>query len=214
MIEPIAAVRRFNRFYTRQIGVLQEGLLRSEFSLTEVRVLYELAHRASQTASELGQALGLDAGYLSRILRGFSRRRMIARTPSKKDGRETLLALSGRGRRIFGALDARSNAEVRAMLRALTHREQGELVGCMESIERLLGAHQSQAPLTLRPHRPGDMGWVVHRHGALYADEYGWDERFEALVARIVADFIDQYDSKRERCWMAELDGEIVGSVF
>jgi DNA-binding MarR family transcriptional regulator/GNAT superfamily N-acetyltransferase len=214
MIEPIAAVRRFNRFYTRQIGVLQEGLLRSEFSLTEVRVLYELAHRESQTASELGQTLGLDAGYLSRILRGFSRQRMIARTPSKKDGRETLLRLTGHGRRMFEALDARSNTEVRAMLRALTQREQGELVGCMESIERLLGAHQSQAPLTLRPHRPGDMGWVVHRHGALYADEYGWDERFEALVARIVADFIDQYDSKRERCWMAELDGEIVGSVF
>ena len=214
MIEPSAAVRRFNRFYTRQIGVLQEGLLRSEFSLTEVRVLYELAHRESQTASELGQALGLDAGYLSRILRGFSRQRMIARTPSKKDGRETLLRLTGGGRRTFEALDARSNTEVRAMLRALTQREQGELVGCMESIERLLGTHESQAPLTLRPHRPGDMGWVVHRHGALYAEEYGWDERFEALVARIVADFIDQCDSKRERCWMAELDGEIVGSVF
>jgi GNAT superfamily N-acetyltransferase len=139
---------------------------------------------------------------------------MIARTPSKKDGRETLLALTGRGRRIFGALDARSNAEVRAMLQALTQREQGELVGCMESIERLLDAHESQAPLTLRPHRPGDMGWVVYRHGALYAEEYGWDERFEALVARIVADFIDHFDARRERCWMAEMDGEIVGSVF
>src|SRR5215470_6004728 len=117
MVEPIAAVRRFNRFYTRQIGVLQEGLLESEFSLTEVRVLYELAHRESQTASELGQTLGLDAGYLSRILRGFSRKRMIARTPSKQDGRETLLRLTGSGRRIFEALDARSDTEVRAMLR-------------------------------------------------------------------------------------------------
>jgi len=214
----VAAVRRFNRFYTRQIGVLNEGLLHSPFSLTEVRVLYELAHREQPTAAELGKALGLDAGYLSRILRGFKRRRLISRTSSAADRRRSHLSLTDAGREAFAALDARSGEEVAAMLGDLTDGEQSELLQSMQTIERLLGADvetkAANASYLLRPHQPGDMGWVVHRHGLLYAQEYGWDERFEAMVAGIVKTFIERYDPKRERCWMAEKDGEIVGSVF
>jgi DNA-binding MarR family transcriptional regulator/GNAT superfamily N-acetyltransferase len=212
----VAAMRRFNRFYTRQIGVLQEGLLGSPFSLTEVRVLYELAHRENPTATDLARALGLDAGYLSRILRGFQRRGLIAKTPSRADGRETLLSLTKKGHRTFAPLDARSSAEIGAILRRLSPDGETRLVEAMRTIEGLLGGvePEHQTPFLLRPHQPGDMGWVVHRHGVLYAQEYGWDERFEALVADIVATFIRNFDPKRERCWIAERDGEIVGSVF
>lgn len=212
----VEAVRGFNRFYTRQIGVLREGLLGSPFSLTEVRVLYELAHRDQPTATDLGRALGLDAGYLSRILRGFQRRGLIEKARSHADGRETLLSLTRKGRRTFAPLDARSSAEIGGLLRRLSPPGQARLVEAMRTIEGLLGGaeRQHQTPFLLRPHQPGDMGWVVHRHGVLYAQEYGWDERFEALVAEIVATFIRNFDPKRERCWIAERDGEIVGSVF
>ncbi len=212
----VTAMRRFNRFYTRQIGVLQEGLLGSPFSLTEVRVLYELAHREKPTATDLAKALGLDAGYLSRILRGFQRRGLIEKTPSQADGRETLLSLTKKGQRTFAPLDARSSAEIRALVGRLSPDGQTRLVEAMRTIESLLGGAdpEHQTPFLLRPHQPGDMGWVVHRHGVLYAQEYGWDERFEALVAEIVARFIQNFDPKRERCWIAERDGEIVGSVF
>jgi DNA-binding MarR family transcriptional regulator/N-acetylglutamate synthase-like GNAT family acetyltransferase len=214
MIDPTAAVRRFNRFYTRHIGVLGERLLESDLSLTEVRVLYELAHRQPATASEIARDLRLDAGYLSRMLRGFSERGWLIRARSPDDGRQNRLRLSRQGRRLFDLLDARSDEQVRATLRALTRRERGELVAAMETIERLFEHRAEAAPLVLRAHRPGDMGWVVFRHGALYAEEYGWDERFEALVARIVADFVDHFDPRRERCWIAEAQGETVGSVF
>jgi DNA-binding MarR family transcriptional regulator/N-acetylglutamate synthase-like GNAT family acetyltransferase len=211
----VETVRRFNRFYTQQIGVLQERLLRSPFSLTEVRVLYELAHRDKLTATELGKELGLDGGYLSRILRGFERRGLIAKTPSERDGRQSHLGLTEQGREAFAPLNARSHDEVAAMLGKLSEVQQSRLVKAMHTIEELLGAPSEQKALyLLRPHQPGDMGWVVHRHGALYAQEYGWDEQFEALVAGIVAKFIQHYDPKHERCWIAEKDGEIVGSVF
>jgi DNA-binding MarR family transcriptional regulator/GNAT superfamily N-acetyltransferase len=211
----VGAVRRFNRFYTQRIGVLGEGYLKSPFSLAEVRVLYELAHREAPTASELSKGLGLDAGYLSRILRGLRRRGLVDKRPSEADGRRSLLSLTARGRDAFAALDAASRDEIAAMLAALSAAEQGRLVGALRTVEGLLGPRPEQRPsFLLRPHRPGDMGWIVHRHGALYAEEYGWDERFEALVAEIVAGFIRHYDPKRERCWMAEADGEVVGSVF
>jgi DNA-binding MarR family transcriptional regulator/GNAT superfamily N-acetyltransferase len=211
----VGAVRRFNRFWTRRIGVLREGYLESPFSLTEVRVLYELAHREETTASELGNELGLDAGYLSRILRGFEERGLIAKKLSETDGRRSLLRLTERGREAFVPLDARAREDVGEMLDDLTVAEQDRLVGAMRTIERLLGARpEPKVPYLLRQHEPGDMGWVVHRHGVLYAREYGWDERFEALVARIVADFVDYYDPAKERCWIAEMDGEIVGCVF
>jgi DNA-binding MarR family transcriptional regulator/GNAT superfamily N-acetyltransferase len=211
----IDAVRRFNRFYTRRIGVLHEGLLQSPFSLTEVRVLFELAHRETPTATELGKELGLDAGYLSRILAGFERRGLIDRKPSEADGRRSLLSLTDRGRETVAPLDVRAREEIDAMLGVLPAVEQDRLIEAMGTIEGLLGARpEPKSPYLLRPHQPGDMGWVVHRHGVLYAREYGYDERFEALVASIVAEFIQNEDPKRDRCWIAEKDGEIAGSVF
>ncbi|PYN77878.1 MAG: MarR family transcriptional regulator [Candidatus Rokuibacteriota bacterium] len=211
----VATVRRFNRFYTKQIGLLHEGYLESSFSLAEARVLYELAHRDKPAATELARELGLDAGYLSRILRGFERRRLIRRTPSKADRRQSHLSLTERGRAAFAPLNVRSRADIGAMLDRLGPGEQRRLIEAMQTIEGFLGAPaESRAAYVLRPHQPGDMGWVVHRHGALYGQEYGWDEQFEALVASVVAKFIQNFDPKRERCWIAEKDGEIVGSVF
>jgi DNA-binding MarR family transcriptional regulator/GNAT superfamily N-acetyltransferase len=211
----VDAVRRFNRFYTKQIGVLHEGLLGSPFSLTEVRVLYELAHRKKPTATELGRELGLDPGYLSRILRGFKKRGLVDRALSETDRRQTHLSLTARGRKTFAPLNARSGDEVAGILSKLSAVDQSRLIKAMHTIEGLLGERpEPKVPYLLRPHQPGDMGWVVHRHGALYAQEYGWDEQFEALVAEIVAKFIKEFDPKRERCWIGEREGEIVGSVF
>ena len=211
----VAAVRSFNRFYTRVIGLLHEGYLASPFSLTEVRVLYELAHRERATASQLGRELGLDAGYLSRILHRFGERGLVDRQPSEVDGRRSILRLSEAGQEAFAPLNARSDAEIGALLWGLADGEQERLVEAMRTVERLLGDRRDPAePYLLRPHRPGDMGWVVHRHGVLYAREYGWDETFEALVASIVAQFVEQLDPARERCWIAERDGQILGSVF
>jgi DNA-binding MarR family transcriptional regulator/N-acetylglutamate synthase-like GNAT family acetyltransferase len=208
----VGVVRRFNRFWTRQIGVLREGYLESRFSLTEVRVLFELAHREETTASELGGELGLDAGYLSRLLGGFEKGGLIHKRPSEADGRRSLLRLTEQGLETFAPLDARSRSDIGAILGSLTVAEQERLVGAMRTIEGLLS--EEEGSYLLRPHESGDMGWVVYRHGVLYAGEYGWDERFEALVAEIVAKFIREYDPKLERCWMAERDGENVGCVF
>ncbi|MGH9544441.1 MAG: bifunctional helix-turn-helix transcriptional regulator/GNAT family N-acetyltransferase [Terriglobales bacterium] len=211
----IHAVRRFNRLYTRQIGVLREGLLRSPFSLAEVRVLYEIANRREPTATDLCKQLGLDPGYLSRMLRGLEKRGLVHKSASQADGRQSLLGLTARGRDTFAALDARQSEEVATMLLPLSVAQQARLVQAMRDIETLLGAAPTQqAPYILRAHQPGDMGWVVHRHGVLYAQEYRYDEQFEALVAKIAAKFIQHFDPKHERCWIAEKDGEIVGSVF
>lgn len=211
----IEAIRRFNRFYTGRIGVLNEGLLDSTFTLTESRLLWELAHRDRLTATELARTLALDPGYLSRLLSGFKARGLIKSTRSKDDGRHQHLSLTAAGRRAFAPLDTRSQAEVTALLAPLADAQQRQLLASMGTIERLLGEPASRAaPFELRPHRAGDIGWVVSRHGALYADEYGWDLRFEALVARIAADFIERFDPTREACWIAERDGVNVGSVF
>jgi len=211
----IGAVRRFNRFYTRQIGLLGKGYLGSPFTLAEVRVLYELAHRDAPTAAEIAKALALDAGYLSRMLGSFRERGYLARQTSKQDARQSHLSLTRKGRAAFGGLEAKSEAEVARMIERLLAGEQSRLTAAMGTIERLLGERaEPQTPYLLRTHQPGDMGWVIHRHGVLYAEEYGWDERFEALVARIGAEFVDKFDAKRERCWIAERDGAIVGSVF
>ena len=217
MADPnVAAVRRFNRFYTRQIGLLDDGLLKTPFSLTEARVLFELAHGHGLTATALRTALGLDAGYLSRLLRSFERRGLIRRERSARDRRESHIHLTGKGRAAFASLNTRQERQVSGMIGKLTARDRGELTNAMRSIERVLGATavRAAAQWTLRDPRPGDLGWVVHRHGALYHKEYGWDARFEALVARIVADFVDRFDPARERCWIAEQHGQIVGSVF
>jgi DNA-binding MarR family transcriptional regulator/GNAT superfamily N-acetyltransferase len=210
-----AAVRRFNRFYTRQIGLLHKGLLDSPFSLTEVRLLYELAQREGLTATDLTRELELDPGYVSRLLRGFERQGLLERQPSARDGRQNLLRLTALGRKTFAPLDARATEQVRALLERLAPEAQARLVEAMRAIEALLGPPGPEgAAYLLRPHQPGDMGWVIHRHGVLYAQEYGWDETFEALVAEIAAGFIRRFDARRERCWIAERDGAMVGSVF
>jgi DNA-binding MarR family transcriptional regulator/GNAT superfamily N-acetyltransferase len=210
-------VRQFNRFYTRRIGVLGEGHLGSPFSLTETRVLYELAHRDLPTASEIGEALGLDRGYLSRTLRAFKRRGLITTKPGK-DRRQSLLTLTAAGRKAFAPLEKGARRSVVDLLASRSDGEQRRIMDAMDLIRSALGdvdsAASSDRPFTIRTHRLGDMGWITHRHGVLYAKEYGWDERFEALVARVVADFIERFDPERERCWVAERNGEIVGSIF
>jgi len=211
----IASVRSFNRFYTKTIGVLRKGVFSSPFSLAEARVLYELAHRRRPAAFEIGRALGLDPGYLSRILRRLERQGQVVRAKSGADGRRRTLALTERGRRSFSGLDRRTNAEVAALLRPLSPGGRRSLIDSMGSIAGLLGGSEpGPGAVSLRPPVPGDLGWIVHRHGTLYFEEYGWDERFEALVARIVADFVEHLDAKRERCWVAERGGEILGSIF
>jgi len=210
----IEAIRRYNRFYTKRIGVLGEGLLRSPFSLTQARVLYELAQRGETTGSDLVAALGIDPGYASRLLRGLERKGLVRKRPSKSDGRRTLVSLSAAGKRSFARLDARSRDDVAGLLASLPPEDQTSLVGAMQTIERLLSEPDpTRVPYLLRPPEPGDLGWVIHRHGALYAREWGYDESFEALVAQIVADFVRQFDARRERCWIAEREGERVGSV-
>jgi DNA-binding MarR family transcriptional regulator/GNAT superfamily N-acetyltransferase len=213
--ERINAVRRFTRSYTRKIGVLHEGLLGSPFSLTEGRVVYEIAQRDGVTAGELQRELGLDAGYLSRILRGFNDKGLIARRASERDRRQSVILLTPAGRDAFEGIDSRSRVEVGAMLAELAEADQAKLASAMGTVEHLLAPEAGCAgDLVLRPHRPGDIGWVIHRQAVLYHQEYGWDESFEALVAEICAAFVKNFDPKRERCWIAEMEGEIVGSVF
>lgn len=213
--ESVSAIRRFNRLYTKHIGVLREGHLDSPFSLTEVRVLYELAHRDGLTASELARELALDSGYLSRILRSFEQRGLIEKTRSESDARQTHLRLTEAGRTAFAPLDSRADDEIAALVERVHPDDRRRLTEAMRTIERVLvpGAEASRSYL-IRTHQPGDIGWVVYRHGVLYAREYGWDERFEALVAQIVAEFVQNFDARRERCWIAEQNGERVGSVF
>jgi len=211
----VRAVRSFNRFYTRRIGLLQQGMVGSRFSLAEGRVLYELAHRDQPTASDLGKALDLDAGYLSRLLRGFGRHGLVTVRASARDRRQRHLQLTARGRRASDAIDQGSQNAVGALLQKLPTGDQRRLVGAARTIETLLGdATPGKVPYLLRPPQPGDMGWVVQRHGAIYAEEYGYDWRFEGLVAAIVGAFVEHFDPARERCWIAERDGETVGSVF
>lgn len=211
----VAAARHFNRFYTQRIGVLREGLHDSDFPLTEARVLYELAHRERPTAAELSRDLGLDPGYLSRILRGFQKRGLLTRRPATTDRRQSLIELTAAGRVAFAPLDQHSRTENGALLARLAEPDQRRLIDAMTTIEALLGgASAAKASYLLRPHRPGDIGWVISTHGRLYAEEYGWDIAFEAMVAEIAAKFVKEYDARREACWIAEKDGEPVGSVF
>jgi len=214
-LSPVQAIRRFNRFYTHKIGVLNEAHLGSPFSLAEVRVLYELAHRTEATATDLCRALGLDPGYLSRMLAKFKKQGLISRKRSESDARQSHILLTEKGRRAFAPLDAKANEQISAMLNKLSPAQQDDLLHSMHSVSRLLEPETApKIPYVLRPPRPGDIGWVVHRHGDLYWREYGYDEHFEALVARIMADFVEQLDPKRERCWIAEREGENVGCIF
>jgi DNA-binding MarR family transcriptional regulator/GNAT superfamily N-acetyltransferase len=210
----VAAVRAFNRFYTRKLGVLDQQLLKSPYSLSEARVLYELAHREDVSAKEIGSELGLDAGYLSRIVQNFEENGLLTRKPLPTDRRQFRLSLTAKGRQAFAKLERSSEEEVAAMLAALPPGGSERLTGAMAEIERLLGLPARPPAVILRSPRPGDMGWVVQSHGALYASEYGFDTSFEALVAEITAKFVTSFDASRERCWIADIDGVQVGSVF
>ncbi len=211
----VGAVRRFARFYTRRIGLLDEGLLDSPFSLSQARVLYELAQQREATATVLASALDIDHGYLSRILRGFEERDLIVRRRDESDGRQVVISLTTKGHKAFASLDHRSQRETGGLLKHLNDAEQVRVVTAMETIERLIGRDAApERRVTLRSHQPGDMGWVVARHGALYAAEYGWSSHIEAITAEIVSGFLKTSDPARERCWIAEIDGEPVGSIF
>jgi DNA-binding MarR family transcriptional regulator/GNAT superfamily N-acetyltransferase len=214
MTSVVEDVRGFNRFYTRVLGLLRPDLAGSAFGLTEARVLFELAHRDDVAVSELRRDLDLDAGYLSRILSGFSTSGLVAREKSAKDGRRQVVRLTADGQRAFAELDQLQAGAIATMLAPLDEGQRAELVTSMGRIRRTLGDEPRWRGLVLRPPGPGDLGWVVERHGYRYASEYGWDTTFEALVARIVADFAERDDSKREAAWIAELDGERVGCVF
>jgi DNA-binding MarR family transcriptional regulator/N-acetylglutamate synthase-like GNAT family acetyltransferase len=211
----VAAVRRFNRFYTQRLGVLQRGWLDSPFSLTQARVLYEIKQRERATATDIARDLGLDAGYLSRILRRFHRSGLIRKDASPDDGRQSFLSLTARGRRVFDSLETRTKRQVGALLGRLSAPEQDHLVSAMRTIEPMIASGpRANSDIIVRQPRPGDLGWVVARHAELYAHEYGWAENFEGLCAQIVADFVHKYDPKYERCWIAEMDSRNVGSVF
>jgi DNA-binding MarR family transcriptional regulator len=211
----VAAVRGFSRFYTRKLGIIEPKLLDSPWTLQEARIIYEIADRQSCTATDLVGALGLDSGFLSRTLQALHRRQIIARKPSKTDRRVTELALTAKGRAAFADLDSRSRGAVAVLLGELDAGERAAVVNAMIAIEHTLEPPaRAPAGFLLRSHRPGDIGWMVSRHGAIYAQEYGWDISFEALVAEIAAQFIRSYDPAREHCWIAEIGGEPVGSIF
>jgi DNA-binding MarR family transcriptional regulator/GNAT superfamily N-acetyltransferase len=211
----IAAVRRFNRFYTQHLGVLADGWLDSPFSLAEARVLYEIHLRRSATATDIGRALDLDAGYLSRILRRFQKLGLIRREASPSDGRQSFLSLTARGREAFAPLESRTKRDIGVMLKRLDPSEQDRLIAAMRDVERLTTPEtKADSEIVLREPRPGDLGWVVARHAELYAREYGWAENFEGVCAQIVADFAAKYDPSCERCWIAKMDGRNVGCVF
>src|SRR5256714_222321 len=203
----VADLRAFNRFYTRVIGVLEEGLLRTPYSLTEARAIFELAQQPTTDLAELRRSLGIDAGYLSRILSRFESDRLISRTRSTADGRRQVIQLTRTGRKAFETLNERSAGENRKLLSRLSADEQRRLLEAMSVIRQLLDAAPNRQSPEVRPLHAGDYGWVIQRHGALYAQEYGWDETFEALVARIVADYVDHRDAQRENAWIAEADG-------
>ncbi len=215
--ERIERVRRFNRFYTRQIGVIDGHYLDTPFSLTEARVIYEIASNPVPTASLISELLELDAGYLSRIIQRLHREGLVDRQVSPRDNRQSILSLTDKGKAAFETLNARSKDGIQELLRPLSEEQQKRLMNAMQTVEQLLspsGSGAEKSPIVIRPPHSGDMGWVVKRHGELYTQEYGWNEEFEGLVAEIVANFVKNFDEKHERCWIAEQDGENVGCIF
>jgi DNA-binding MarR family transcriptional regulator/GNAT superfamily N-acetyltransferase len=210
----VEAVRRFNRFYTRRIGVLQSSYLGMPFALPQARVLYEIGHRGECTASALGAELDIDLGYLSRLLQGLRRQRLVQGARASHDARQIRLTLTPKGRKAFAILDESSRRATGEMLAPLSSAQRSALVGALDTVHAVLEPQGAKSEITLRPPRPGDMGWVVERHGALYEREYGWGALFEALVAEIVAKFLREFDPRRERCWIAEQAGERLGSAF
>ena len=215
--EQTRAIRAFNRFWTNHMGVLDAGLLDTAYSLTEARVLFELGQTAEGDPKDLlglRQELGIDPGYLSRIMQRFEKGGLVETTSSPTDGRRRELRLTARGRLALEDLDARSTHQVQAMRSRLTEEEQRRLVSAMATIQTLLGPSSAPRPFVIRSLLPGELGWVVHRHGVIYAQEFGWDESFEALVARVVGEYVDERDPKKENAWIVEVDGEPAGCVF
>ncbi|GII83687.1 MarR family transcriptional regulator [Sphaerisporangium siamense] len=214
MDDLVAEVRAFNRFYTRVIGVLGAGMHDTPYSLTEARVLFELRGREEMETGELRRLLGLDAGHLSRMLARFEDGGLVTRARSAADARKQVVRLAPHGADVSAALDAASASEVRGLLTPLTGDERRRLTSSMAAIRRILDGGPRREPYVIRPPRPGDLGWIVHRHGVLYAEEYGWDETFEASIADIVAGYVRDHDPKREACWIAEVEGEPAGSIM
>ena len=213
--EQVSMIRRFNRFFTRRIGVLREGLLHSPYSLTEARIIFEVANGKCVTASDLVKELGLDAGYMSRILNKLESQNLIEKKRSDEDGRQRILMLAPEGEKAFNLLNSRSKDEVSEMLGELTETNRQRLIEAMHVIESILyHGFKYAEPFYIRHHEPGDMGWVIQQHGLVYSREYGWDGTFEAFVAKICADFINNFDPVMERCWIAEIQGRQVGSIF
>lgn len=211
----VAAIRGFNRFYTRKLGIIEPKLLHSSFTLQEARILYEIAHRPACTATDLNRDLGLDPGFLSRTLQALQRRQIVTRKPSKDDGRVNELSLTAKGRTAQAELERRSREEVGSLLASLDDTQRAAVVRAMTTIEQTLEwPAQKPAAFILRSHRPGDIGWVISSQAKAYAEEYGWDISYEALVAEICAQFIKSYDASREHCWIAEAAGEPLGSIF
>lgn len=210
----VDAIREFNRFYTRRIGVVKPGMVGSPYTLPEARVLYALGRDGAATATAIGRELSLDLGYLSRLLQSLRRRGLLQAKRAAHDGRQQLLTLTEKGRKAFTLLDTRSRDEMAAMIAPLEAPERERLVSALRTVQSLLHGGKDEARIVLREHLPGDMGWVVERHAAVYHGEYGWGPRFEALVAGIVKEFLENFDPARERCWIAERNGERVGSVF
>lgn len=210
-----AALRAFNRFYTRRIGVLDEHLYGTGLTLPQTRVLWELAHREGVPAGELARQLGLDPGYLSRLLGTLKARRLVRARRSAADARQTLLSLTAAGQKVYAPMNAQSQAQTRALLAPLDDNGRRQLLQATRTIETLLGEPPREpSPCVLRALQPGDIGWVVSRHGVIYAREYGWDITFEALVAQIASRFVEQFDARREACWIAEREGQNIGCVF
>jgi DNA-binding MarR family transcriptional regulator/GNAT superfamily N-acetyltransferase len=210
----VDAVRSFNRFYTRRIGVLRPGMVGSPYTLPEARVLYALGRDGRSTATAIGRELSLDLGYLSRMLQALRRRGLLEAKRAAHDGRQQDLTLTAKGRKAFTLIDSRSRDEMARMLAPLKTDERGRLVSAMQTVESLLSADRTPGEIVLREHRPGDMGWVVERHAVLYHEQDGWGAAFEALCAGIVKDFLENFDAQRERCWIAERNGERLGCVF
>jgi DNA-binding MarR family transcriptional regulator/N-acetylglutamate synthase-like GNAT family acetyltransferase len=211
----IAAFRRFNRFYTQKIGVLDNGYLQSEFSVGEARVLYELAHSEGTTASAISASLALDMGYLSRILAKLEDQQLIRRVPAEQDARQRRIQVTPKGKKAMSTLDSRSQEQAGSLLAELSDPQQANVLQAMSHIQAALGDFQSaNEPYLIRTHRTGDLSWIAYRHAALYRQEYGWNEAFEALVLEITAHFLKHFDSETERCWVAERSGEILGCVL
>ncbi|MEO9460385.1 MAG: GNAT family N-acetyltransferase [Lentilitoribacter sp.] len=207
-------VRKFNRFHTRLVGALDEGLLKSDFSLVQVRVMYELNHTANLAAADLMEILKLDRGYLSRLIASLEDKNLIAKSPDPKNGKRLVLSLTEQGKRVEDGLEQLSSNQVEDILKPLTQTQRRQLVRSMETIEKLLGSPDADPSYILRDPEPGDMGWIVHRHGVLYTQEQNWDVSFEGVVAEIVGEYLKNYNPKRERCWIAEHAGQVAGSVF